>query len=97
MRKLSDLQVLATDVDLAIRTETWLKPSIKDCEVSSTDFTIFREDRLSRPAVMLAIRDNITYFRRPELEGAGVEVMFCEMRPDSKRKHLVQWCFLSTG
>ena len=92
VRKLSNLQVLATNVDLLAITETWLKPSIKDCELlPCTNFTIFRKDRLSRPGgeVMLAIRDNITCFRRPDLEGAGAEMLFCEIRPDSKRKLLV--------
>ena len=84
-------QVLANDVDLLAVTETWLRPDIKDCElVPKLNFTIFRKDRLSRAGggVMLAVRNTITCVRRSDLE-CNAEVLFCEIRPDSKRKILV--------
>ena len=91
VRKLDELQVLANDVDLLAVTETWLRPDIKDCELlPKLNFTIFRKDRLSRAGggVMLAVRNTITCVRRSDLE-CNAEVLFCEIRPDSKRKLLV--------
>ncbi|XP_028417283.1 uncharacterized protein LOC114541681 [Dendronephthya gigantea] len=92
VRKLDDLQVLAADKDLIAVTETWLKPTVMDCEVlPGTNCNIFRKDRTSRPGggVMLVVRDTITCFRRQDLEGDSSEVLFCEIRPNNRRKLLV--------
>ena len=78
-------------MDIIAVTETWLKPDIKDCELQpKLNFAIFREDRLSRQGggVMLAIRNIITCVRRKDLE-CNAETLFCEIRPDSKRKFLI--------
>ena len=91
VKKLDDLKVLSTDMDIIAVTETWLKPDIKDCELlPKLNFTIFRKDRLSRQGggVMLAIRNTITCFRRKDLD-CKAETLFCEIRPDSKRKFLI--------
>ena len=85
VKKLDDLQVLATKKDIIAVTETLLKPDIKDCELlPKLDFTIFRKDRLSRPGggVMLAV-----FGERMYLE-CNAEALFCEVRPDSKRTFL---------
>ena len=91
VRKLDELQVLATDMDLIAVTKTWLKPHIFDCKLlPNLDFTIYRKDRIHRPGggVMLAVRNNINCVRRKDLE-CNAETLFCEIRPNSKRKLLI--------
>ena len=90
VNKTTELQALASDLDLLAITETWLKPHILDCELlPGLNFTIHRRDRENRSGggVMLAVKNTIQSLRRIDLEG-NAEILLCELRPDARRKIL---------
>ena len=90
VNKTTELQALASDLDLLAITETWLKPHILDCELlPGLNFTIHRGDRENRSGggVMLAVKNTIQSLRRIDLEG-NAEILLCELRPDARRKIL---------
>ena len=88
--KITELQATITDFDCVFIPETWLTPHTFDCGLlPGLDFTIYRRVRNTRAGegVMLAVKNNIQSFRRPNLE-YNAEVLVCELRPEGKRKIL---------
>ena len=52
--------VATKELDIIAITETWLNPEIMDQEILSSDYNIYRRDRLGKGGgVLLALRDNI--------------------------------------
>ena len=61
--------VATKELDIIAITETWLNPEIMDQEILSSDYNIYRRDRLGKGGgVLLALRDNICCYRRCDLE-----------------------------
>ena len=61
-----------------------------NCELlPGQNFTIHRNDRANRTGgeVMLAVRNNIFNLRRKDLESNNAEMLACEIRPQSRKKH----------
>ena len=90
--EITELHATVTDFDCVFITETWLKPHIQVFDrglLPGLDFTIYRRVRDTRAGggVMLAVKNNIQSFRRPDLE-YNAEVLVCELRPEGKRKLL---------
>ena len=50
----------STKPDIVIGTETWLDPSIKDCEVFPNEYKLYRKDRKGRQGggVLVAVHTN---------------------------------------
>ena len=81
VKKRTELQaVVATkELDIIAITETWLNPEIMDQEILSSDYNIYRRDRLGKGGgVLLALRDNICCYRRCDLE-TDCEILWCEV------------------
>ena len=90
--KITELKATVTDFDCVFITETWLKTLVFDRGLlPGLDFTIYRSRRVRNTrasgGVMLAVKNNIQSFRRPDLE-YNAEVLVCELRPEGKRKIL---------
>lgn len=74
VNKLTEFQAVVTTkkVNLIAVTETWVNSGILQQEIMSTDFIIFRRDRLGRGGVvMLAASNSICCYRRSDLETVG--------------------------
>lgn len=71
--------VATKELDIIALIETWLNPEIMDQEIMSSDYHIYRRDRLRKgDGVLLAPRDNICYYRRCDLE-TDFEILWCEV------------------
>ena len=71
VNKRTELQAMVAtkELDIIAITETWLNPEIMDQEILSSDYNIYRRDRLGKGGgVLLALRDNICCYRRCDLE-----------------------------
>ena len=74
--------------DIAIFSESWLKPCTTDDEISLVNFLPpFRTDRLDRPGggVIIYARDNIACKRRKDIEINGLEAVWLEVKIKSKK------------
>ena len=74
--------------DIAVFSETWLKPNISDTEIALLNFLpLFRADRLDRPGGGVAIyaRDTLLCKRRKDLEINGLELVWVEVSIKSKK------------
>ena len=71
--------VATKELDIIAITETWLNPEIMDPEILSSNYNIYRRDRLGKDGgVLLALRDNICCYRRCDLE-TDCEILWCEV------------------
>ena len=76
--------------DIAVFSESWLKPDIPDDEVLFEHFLPpFRTDRTDRPGgvFVIYVRDSISCKRRPDLEVRGLEAVWMEV--NIKRKKML--------
>ena len=81
VNKRTELQAMVAtkELDIIAITETWLNPEIMDQEILSSDYNIYRRDRLGKVGgVLLALRDNICCYRRCDLE-TDCEILWCEV------------------
>ena len=81
VNKRTELQAMVAtkELDIIAITETWLNPEIMDQEILSSDYNIYRRDRLGKGGgVLLALRDNICCYRRCDLE-TDCEILWCEV------------------
>ena len=78
--------------DLIAITETWLKPSIDNCELFQGNvYQIHRRDRehgVRGGGVMLAVREPLISVRRQDLDETNSELLVCEIKPEDRRKFL---------
>ena len=77
-----DLQAYVTLVnpDFIAITETWLDNNIDDNELLPNCYNIYRKDRESRGGgVLLAVKSNISCFRRRDLEESDCELLWGEV------------------
>ena len=79
--------------DIAIFSESWLKPCTTDDEISLVNFLPpFRTDRLDRPGggVIIYARDNIACKRRKDIEINGLEAVWLDnqIQENPSRWHL---------
>ena len=82
VNKRLDLQAYVTLVnpDFIAITETWLHNNIDDNELLPNSYNIHRKDRESRGGgVILAVRSNISCFRRRDLEESDCELLWGEI------------------
>ena len=74
--------------DIAVFSESWLKPNITDDEITLQNFLPpFRTDRCDRPGggVVIYARDTLSYKRRKDLEINGLEAVWIEIMIKSKK------------
>ena len=74
--------------DIAVFSESWLKPSITDDEIAIRNFLPpFRTDRLDRPGggVVIYARDTLLCKRRKDIEIDGLEAVWLEVTIKSKK------------
>ena len=84
--KITELQATVADFDFVFIPETWLKPHIFDRGLPpGLDFSIYIRVRDTRAGggIMLAVKNNIQSFRRPDPE-YNAEVLKCELRPEKR-------------
>ena len=81
VNKRTELQAMVAtkELDIIAIIETWLNPEIMDQEILSSNYNIYRRDRLGKVGgVLLALRDNICCYRRCDLE-TDCEILWCEV------------------
>ena len=74
--------------DIAVYTESWLKPSTSNDDISIENFLPpFRTDRPDRPGggVVICVRDTILCKRRKDIEINGLEAVWLEVIIKSKK------------
>ena len=61
MNKLNQFQsaIYSKDIDVICITETWLNDTIANTEILPTSYTIYRNDRINRGGVLIAVKDSI--------------------------------------
>lgn len=82
VNKRLDLQAYVTLVNSAFIaiTETWLHNNIDDNKLLPNSYNIHRKDRESRGGgVLLAVKSNISCFRRHDLEESDCELLWGEI------------------
>ena len=73
--------------DIVIYSESWLKPEIKDNDISIENFMPpYRTDRVDRPAGWVVVYARDTFFckRRDALEIRGLEAVWVEIKIKNK-------------
>ena len=86
--KLDLIRAESESYDIAVFSETWLKPNTTDAEIALQNFLPpFRTDRRDRPGggVAIYIRDTLLCKRRKDLEINGLEVVWVEVTIKSKK------------
>ena len=85
--KIDLLRAESEAYDIAVFSESWLKPDITDDEVLLDHFlSPFRSDKTGRPGggVVIYVRDSISCKRRSDLEVLGLEAVWVEVNVKSK-------------
>ena len=86
--KLDLIRAESESYDIAVFSETWLKPNTTDAEIALQNFLPpFRTDRRDRPGggVAIYIRDTLLCKRRKDLEINGLEAVWVEVTIKSKK------------
>ena len=97
VNKRTELQAMVAtkELDIIAITETWLNPEIMDQEILSSDYNIYRRDRLGKGGgVLLALRDNICCYRRCDLE-TDCEILWCEVHLNPCSSYFIGVCYRS--
>ena len=71
------------NLDFLFITETWLKNTVGDCQISLENYNLYRRDRFSgqHGGVCVYIKDQINSKRLAELEDPNFEVLWTYTRP----------------
>ena len=65
--------------DIIFGTETWIDNNIKDSQIFTPEYNIYRNDRnLNGGGVLLAVRDNLISSPVPELQ-TDCEIIWCKL------------------
>ncbi|MCG8092513.1 MAG: hypothetical protein JAZ17_02615 [Candidatus Thiodiazotropha endolucinida] len=85
--KLDQVKCEAQSYDIIVFTESWLKPDIKDENITIENFMPpQRADRVDRPGggVVIYAKDSLFLKRRKDLEIRGLEAVWVEIKVKSK-------------
>ena len=86
--KIDVIRVESVTYDIAVFTESWLKPNVTDDLISLQNFLPpFRTDRNDRPGggVVIYARDTLSCKRRKDIEINGLEAVWLEIAIKSKK------------
>ena len=86
--KIDILRAESEQYDIAVFSESWLKPHVSNDEIAIRNFLPpFRNDRLGRPGggVLIYARDTLLCPRRRDIEIIGLEAVWVEVTIQSKK------------